>query len=289
MARARRDKRKKAVRTAAARRQEEPGQKKESGEKEAEPARPGRGRGMLTRLAGILSAVLVTAGGVVLTDWFNARGSDTIGLAGDDRPVTVGHVAVDVTNLDLALGKAVSDPADRALLLGTPSREHDALLARYRLAPIGGTRVVVVLVGSRGSARIVDMRPRVLARLPVSRGARLNIPRGGPVETVELGADLDRPVPRFAPKGKPDASYFAEHQVDLKRDERVTFSMTFRGEKACYEFDFVLTVQVSDHTEEVVIKAPDGGPFRLTGASDTYDSSYEHGELSRRGHRGSGV
>ncbi|MFF4625558.1 trypsin-like peptidase domain-containing protein [Nonomuraea jabiensis] len=239
---------------------------------------------MLAWLAGIVSAVLIAAIGVVFTGWFNARGADTIDRLSGTGPLTIGYVAIDHAGRDTALRKAVTDP-DRAVLLGTPGNALAALLARYQEAPIGSVDVVVVLVGRVSSVRIVNMRPRILKRLPVSRGALLTIPREGEVPTVEISADLDRPDPRFTPKNKPDTSYFRETQIDLKRDERVTFSMTFRGKKAFYEFELVLTVLTGNHTEDLVVRAPDGGPFRLTGESSAhdkspaYDSTYEKSPL----------
>ncbi|MEV4078626.1 hypothetical protein ACGFJC_35820 [Nonomuraea fuscirosea] len=56
----------------------------------------------------------------------------------------------------------------------------------------------------------------------------------------------------------------------------MTFSMTFRAEKAFYEFELVLTVAAGNHDERIGIRAPGGGPFRLTGPSDDgYDAYYE--------------
>ncbi|MEV5498638.1 trypsin-like peptidase domain-containing protein [Nonomuraea fuscirosea] len=241
---------------------------------------PAAWKGMLAWLTGIVSVVLIAVIGVVFTGWFNARGADTIDRPSGTGPLAIEHVSINDADRDRALRKAVTDPDDRAVLLGTSSTAQDALLERYQEAPIGSVEVTVVLVGRVSSMRIVNMRPQILKRWSVSRGACLPRPRQGEVPTVEIAADLDRPSPRFTPKDKPDTSYFRETQIDLKRDERVTFSMTFHAEKAFYEFELVLTVAAGNHDERIVVRAPGGGPFRLTGQSNKgYDAYYTESPL----------
>jgi hypothetical protein len=238
---------------------------------------PAAWKGMRAWLAGTVSVVLIAAIGVVFTGWFNARGVDMIDRLSGTGPLAIEHVSINDGERDKALRKAVTAPDDRAVLLGTSPAALAALLARYQEAPIGSMEVTVVLVGKVSSMRIVTMRPKILKRLPVSRGACLSPPREGEVPTVEIGADLDRPDPQFTPKDKPDTLYFDETQIDLKRDERVTFNMTFRAEKYFYEFELELTVSGN---EPIVIRAPGGGPFRLTGPSDDgYDAYYRDSPL----------
>lgn len=56
--------------------------------------------------------------------------------------------------------------------------------------------------------------------------------------------------------------------------------MTFRAEKAFYEFELVLTVAAGNHDERIVVRAPGGGPFRLTGQSNKgYDAYYTESPL----------
>ncbi|SEU34698.1 hypothetical protein SAMN05421811_112101 [Nonomuraea wenchangensis] len=84
-----------------------------------------------------------------------------------------------------------------------------------------------------------------------------------------MAANLDRPAPRFTAGG--DIPYFRKKQIDLKRDEPVTLSLSFTGRKAYYEFDLRAIVLAYGRTEEIVIR-PDGGPFRLTGEAARYRS-----------------
>ncbi|GAA0939312.1 hypothetical protein [Nonomuraea longicatena] len=227
-------------------------------------------------LAGIGSAVLIAAIGVVFTTWYTAGGIDAVDSIGGAPPLTIGHVAVDLEERPLVLREPVSDPRDRATLLSraTGDAEMAAVLARHRVATIGATNVTVVLTGNRSSLRIIDVRPRVLVRAPPADGALLRQGTAGEAGTVELVADLDRRPVRFAAKKEPRTAYFTKQQIDLKRDERVTLSLSIVGESAYYEFDLVATVLAEDRSEEVVINGPGGVPFRLTGPADSYRSTY---------------
>ncbi|MBN6058356.1 hypothetical protein JYK22_40930, partial [Nonomuraea sp. RK-328] len=192
---------------------------------------------MRTWLAGIVSAVIVAAVGVVFTAWFNARGSDTVESISGEPPIKVGHVAVDYAAQDTTLREAVTDPADRAVLLSSASgSRRDTVMARHDRAPLETADLTVVLVGNRSSLRIVDIQPRVLGRKPVSDGALFIYTPPGEAATIELAAYLDKPAPRFTSPEDPNISYFRKKQIDLKRDERVTLSMTVgRGPGQCHE------------------------------------------------------
>ncbi|UBU08519.1 hypothetical protein [Nonomuraea gerenzanensis] len=224
--------------------------------------------------------MIVAAVGVVFTTWFNARGADTVDRIGGEPPVEVGHVAVEYADRDTALRRPVTDPADRAALLGSASgTRRETMLTRHDWAPLETADVTVVLVGNRSSLRIVDIQPRVLAREPVWDGALLVHTPAGEAETIELAADLDRPAPRFTTAKNPDVPYFRKKQIDLKRDERVTLSMTVVGRAASYTFDLAVTVLAGDRTEQVTVRGPGGVPFRVTGTSGTYRSYYTFSPL----------
>ncbi|WP_156056391.1 hypothetical protein [Streptosporangium roseum] len=235
----------------------------------------GEWKAMRTWLAGIVGAVIVAAVGVVFTAWFNARGSDTFDSISGEPPIKVGHVSVDYAAQDTTLREAVTDPADRAALLGSASgSRRDTVMARHDRAPVETADLTLVLVGNRSSLRIVDIQPRVLDRKPVSDGALFIYSSGGEAATIELSADLDRPAPRFTAPEDPGTSYFRKKQIDLKRDERVTLSMTVTGTAAYYAFDLLITVLAGDRTEQMTIQGPDRTPFRVTGTSSTYHAYY---------------
>ncbi|WP_433431196.1 hypothetical protein [Nonomuraea sp. CA-141351] len=232
-------------------------------------------------MAGVVSAVLVAAIGVVFTAWFNSRGTDAIDQIRGAPPVTIGHVAVDTDERDIALREPVTDPEGRRILLGAHSadEERQALLTRHQAAAIDRMNITVVLVGNRKSLRIVDLKPRIVARRSVSDGAYLEAARGGETGTVELRADLDKAAPRFMTAKDPGVRYFSTKQIDLKRGERVTLSMTISGTAAYYEFDLLATVLAEERTEQLVINGPGGGPFRLTGGGESYRSFYTTSSL----------
>ncbi|MEO3805963.1 hypothetical protein [Nonomuraea sp. B1E8] len=242
----------------------------------ATPAEEAGGwKAMRTWLAGIVSAVIVAAVGVVFSTWYNTSGPDAVDGISGEPPITVGHVAVDHAAQDTALRKAVTDPADRAVLLGSASgSQRDAVMARHDRAPLETADLTVVLVGNRSSLRIVDIRPRVLDRKPVSDGALFVYSPAGEAATVELSADLDAPAPRFTSPEDPDISYFKKKQIDLKRDERVTLALTVTGTAAYYAFDLLITVLAGDRTEQVTVQGPDGTPFRVTGTAGSYRAYY---------------
>ncbi|MBB6551265.1 hypothetical protein [Nonomuraea rubra] len=174
----------------------------------------------------------------------------------------------------------MTDPQERAVLQADAAdAEREAVLARHRVAPIGGVNLTVVLVGNRSSVRIVDIEPRVLTREPVSRGALLVSAGAGEAATIQVSADLDDRAPRFRMAEDPNVTYFRSKQIDLKRDERVTLSMTIEGDKAFYEFDLLTTVLADARAEQVVVKGPGGRPFRITGPAKTYRSSYHESPL----------
>ncbi|MFD8533157.1 hypothetical protein ACFV0L_37685 [Streptosporangium canum] len=255
-----------------------PGKKCQDGEN-APPAEEnpegGGWKAARTWVAGIVGAVLVAAIGAVFTAWLGSRGTDVIDRVSGAPPVTIGHVAVDTDDRDIALREPVTDPEERRILLGahTTDDERQALLTRRRAAVIDWMNITVVLVGNRSSMRIVDLKPRIVARESVSDGAYLKAASGsGEVGTVELRADLDKAAPRFVTAKDPGVRYFSTKQIDLTRDERVTLSMTISGTEAYYEFDLLATVLAEERAEQLVINGPGGGPFRLTGGSGTYRS-----------------
>lgn len=268
MARGRRDKNARARTVSAPPRKQEP-----------EQAASGRWKGPLTWFAGIASGVIIAAVGVVFTTWFNGPGSGAIDAVSSGPPIEVGHVAVDDSELPTVLREPVTDPGERVLMRSGGSDQLDALLTRHRVASVGDMNVTVVLVGNRNSVRIVDMKPVVRSRGLVSDGAFLAPITAGEVDTVELSTDLDRPPLRFTTPEDRRTSYFSKKQIDLKRDERVTLSLSIRGKKQYYEFDLVATVLAGDRSEQVVIKGPDGSPFRLTGAAKSYRSYYQESAM----------
>lgn len=255
-----------------------PGKKCQDGEN-APPAEEkpegGGWKAARTWVAGIVGAVLVATIGAVFTAWLGSRGTDVIDRVSGAPPVTIGHVAVDTDDRDIALREPVTDPEERRILLGAHATddERQALLTRHRAAVIDWMNITVVLVGNRSSMRIVDLKPRIVARKSVSDGAYLKAASGsGEVGTVELRADLDKAAPRFVTAKDPGVRYFSTKQIDLTRDERVTLSMTISGTEAYYEFDLLATVLAEERAEQLVINGPGGGPFRLTGGGDTYRS-----------------
>ncbi|MFC4016041.1 hypothetical protein ACFOY2_53140 [Nonomuraea purpurea] len=239
---------------------------------------PGSGgwKAARTWVAGVASAVLIAAVGVVFTAWYTASGSDAIDRIGNQPPVTVGHVEVELDERPLVLREPVTDPRDRAILLGKAVSDADvaAMLARHHVATIGDMTATVVLTGNRSSVRIIDIEPRVLTRAAPSDGAYLVPGTAGETGTVELIADLDRRPVRFATKEDPRTAYFTKKQIDLKHDEVVTLSLSIVGAKAYYEFDLVATVLAGDRSEKIVINGPGGVPFRLTGRAGSYRTAY---------------
>ncbi|MBB3733855.1 hypothetical protein [Nonomuraea dietziae] len=223
--------------------------------------------------------MIIAVIGVVFTAWFNARGPDVFDKIGGEPPIKIGHVDIDYSERDIALREPVTDTRERAILLGegASDSQRDAVLARHHRAPLDHASVTVVLIGNRTNLRIVDIEPRVLARKPVSDGALAFLSTAGEADTVELAADLDAAAPRFTTTKDRNASYFRKKQIDLKRDERVTLSLTVVGKKAYYEFDFLVTALAEDRTEQIEIKGPDKGSFRLTGRADAYRSYYDYG------------
>ncbi len=238
------------------------------------PERSGRGRAAVSWVAGILSAVVIAAIGVVFTTWYGSRGVDAIDRISGSRPVNVVYVDIDESERKIALRERVSDSRERVIFLGRDGVQYQALRTRHHAALIGEMQVTVVLEGSRSTLRIVDIQPRVLTKGPVSKGALLVPTTAGEVGTIELSADLDRPTPRFTTPKNRRTPYFTSKQIDLKRDERVTLVMSIKGRKAYYEFDLVATVIAEGRTEKISIKGPDGTPFRLTGPAVDYDSVY---------------
>ncbi|WP_143082454.1 hypothetical protein [Nonomuraea wenchangensis] len=115
---------------------------------------------------------------------------------------------------------------------------------------------------SAGRGATAELRETAEASAPTQ-------PAWGEAGTVDMAANLDRPAPRFTAGG--DIPYFRKKQIDLKRDEPVTLSLSFTGRKAYYEFDLRAIVLAYGRTEEIVIR-PDGGPFRLTGEAARYRS-----------------
>ncbi|UBU08959.1 hypothetical protein [Nonomuraea gerenzanensis] len=234
------------------------------------------GRGLVMWVAGIVSAVLAAAAGVVFTGWFNTLGPGVFDEVVSKEPLTVAYVSISDEGPSIALRDPVTSPQDRAILLGrADAMEEAAFLERHRAAQVGRMVVVAVLSGNRARLRIADVRPRVLEREPVSDSALLNPASAGEEGTIEIAADLDRPVPLFVPLKGRKTPYFQTKQIDLVRDEQVTLAMTLTACEAYYEFEFVATVVSDGRAEEVVIRRPGGLPFRLTGPAREYGVSYD--------------
>ncbi|MBT2229141.1 hypothetical protein [Nonomuraea sp. NEAU-A123] len=241
-------------------------------------ARPGRA--VLAWVAGIVGAVIVAAVGAVFTGWFGSLGPGAFDEISREAPVTAAYVKTITDGPDLALREPVTAAQDRAILLGRPdAAQHEAFLERYRAAPVGETRVIVVLNGNRAGLRIADIRPRIVTREPVPDGALLSPAHAGEQGTIEVAADLDRPTPRFTSVKDRDTPYFETKQIDLVRDERVTFIMTLTACKAYYEFELVATVISNGRAEQVVIRSPGGLPFRLTGPARAYRTVYDESSM----------
>ncbi|WP_043626807.1 hypothetical protein [Nonomuraea candida] len=70
-----------------------------------DPPEPGPGawKAARTWVAGVASAVLVAAAGVVFTAWYTASGTDAVDQIGGKPPLTVGHVEVDLDERPLVL------------------------------------------------------------------------------------------------------------------------------------------------------------------------------------------
>lgn len=250
-------------------------QKRRAAPTRAKEAEEGRWTAVGRWSAGILSAVIIAAIGAVITAWVNARGPAAVDRLSGGPPIKVGYVAVDRSQHEIALGRPVTDPGERAVLRANASgARHDAVMARHQAAPIEEAAVTVVLTGNRSSLRIVDIEPRILDRGPVADGALLIYSSAGTTDTIELSADLDTPVPRFVTAADRKTPYFRKKQIDLKRDERVTLSLSVKGKAASYAFDLLVTVLAEDRTEQVSVEGPDGGPFRVTGLAGTYRSYY---------------
>jgi hypothetical protein len=225
---------------------------------------------------GFIAALVIMLIGVVFTAWYTARGPDMIDRLTGTPPITIGHVSTDLESQDIALREPVTDPAGRRALLGAhrPPDEWQALLTRHKAAAVGQITVTVVLTGNRSSLRIVEIKPRIKVREPLSDGAFLAVSTEGVTETVAVKANLDETSPRFVTADNPRVRYFSAKQIDLKEDERVTLEMTISAKKAYYEFDLVATVLADEHSEQVVITAPGGSPFQVTGEAETYRSLY---------------
>ncbi|WP_158578656.1 hypothetical protein [Spongiactinospora rosea] len=235
----------------------------------------GRWKAMRAWLAGLLGAVLVAAIGTAFTVWFEARGPDAVDRISGQRPLTVAHVAVDYATQHTTLRRPVTDPGERAVLLGAGSgSSREAIMRSHDWAPLGTADVTVVLAGNRSSLRIIDITPRVLTRKPVSDGALFVYSSEGVAQTIELSADLDEQAPRFTNAKNPDTSYFRKQQIDLKRDDPVTLAMSITGSAAYYEFDLQVTLLADGRTEKMTIGGPDGRPFRVSGIADRYRAYY---------------
>jgi len=256
----------------------EPTEKSAQSAESAGGTRPGRA--VLAWVAGIVGAVIVAAAGAVFTGWFGSLGPGAFDEISRTAPLTAPLVLIANDGPSLALREPVTVAQDRAVLLGRPdSAQHEAFLERYRAAQVGGMTVMVVLNGNHASLRIADLRPHILTRGPVSDGALLNPASAGEQGTIEVAADLDRPAPRFTSVKDRDTPYFETKQIDLVRDERVTFIMTLTACKAYYEFELVATVVSNGRAEQVVIRRPGGLPFRLTGPARAYRSAYDQSSI----------
>ncbi|MFD1538230.1 hypothetical protein [Nonomuraea guangzhouensis] len=278
MPRARRTKRDKSPASGKKSPELKPNEPSEPAGEGAGGARPGRA--VLAWVAGIVGAVIVAAAGAVFTGWFGSLGPGAFDEISREAPVTAAYVKITTDNVDLALREPVTAAQDRAILLGRPDEaQHEAFLERYRAAQVGATKVMVVLNGNRAGLRIADIRPRILTREPLPDGALLSPASAGEQGTIEVAADLDRAKPRFTSVKDRDTPYFETKQIDLVRDERVTFIMTLTACKAYYEFELVATVISNGRAEQVVVRRPGGLPFRLTGPARAYRTVYDESPM----------
>lgn len=247
---------------------------------EVEPSGETRGRPVLTWVAGIVSAVIITVVGAVFTAWFSSLGPATFDAVSDGLPVKIASVAVEGDPLDLALREPVTTQKDRAILLGQPDdAQREAFLERYRAAPVERMEVVVVLEGNRAGLRITDIRPDILHRGPVSDGALLSQATAGEVPAIEVVADLDKRDPRVTTAKNPRTAYFSAKQIDLVRGERTTIHFTVIAHKAYYEFRLVATVVSDGRAERVTITLPGGRPFRVSGKAKEYHTVYDESPM----------
>ncbi|MGW4644799.1 hypothetical protein ACWEN6_40275 [Sphaerisporangium sp. NPDC004334] len=218
-------------------------------------------RSPLTWSAGVLGAVA----GALLIAWLPGGGHDLVDRVTESDPLRLPYVEEDQAG-DIALERPVEDPEDRATLLTEPEK-LPALVREYGGGPVGRLDVVLVAEGGRGLVRVVDIRPRVARTLPVLTGSYLRPDSSGEPEVIHVVSDLDAAERRPRVPGKAGTLYFTGKQIELKRGEQETLRLSFTARDAAYEFDLLATVVADGRTYQQVIRRPDGGMFRVTGAA----------------------
>jgi hypothetical protein len=231
------------------------------------PRRPWFLRGAGAWVAGIVSGVLVVAGGA----WFLDFGRS---VADNSGPALAAVADVDpLSTHSYALADPVTSAADKVTLLsGTGSAAQvTRLIARHGGVPVSRMDVTLILEGRRSSLRIVNIQPQIrhepAGRPP--RAAFIQLPQAGSEPVIPVTTELGQPGSVLETKSGP---YFDSEQIDLVRGERESFRISFLATTGYYEFTLLVTYVDGGHQYEQTIPGPIDGTFRLAGlAADYHD------------------
>jgi hypothetical protein len=236
---------------------------------EIRPRRAGFFHGAGVWAAGIVSGILIIAGGT----WFLAFGRSVA----DNSGAALAAI-VDVAPLSArcsALTDPITSATDRVTFLsGTASvAQVMALIARHGGVNVGRMDVTLILEGRRSSLRIVDIQPQVLPSKNAPTAALLQYESAGSVPVIPVTANLNQPFPVLETKSGP---YFNTEEIDLVRGERETFRISFRATTGYYEFNLLVTYTTGGKQYEQTIPGPTDGVFRLAGAAA---NSHDYGTV----------
>ncbi|WP_158853552.1 hypothetical protein [Saccharothrix deserti] len=194
------------------------------------------------------------------------------------EPISLVGEAKAAGGLEFALPEPLTSGAEYDALLRTNDPAYHPLTSD-RFVPVGTVAVSFQIKGNRRTpVQITDVTPEITSKDPALAGTLVVYPPpGGEKPAIRLVANLDDPQLIVRDPAEISTAWFAQHHVELAKDENQQFAVTFSGRLAAYSFRIVVEYSTGDGARgRLVIAGKDGLPFRLTGkpADGRYGAVY---------------
>jgi hypothetical protein len=146
-----------------------------------------------------------------------------------------------------------------------------------------GTYELTITGSDPDGVTITNMTIDILQKKPSLQGSAIVVSGQGDALIQDATFNLDTdPTVGFAPGELPgqvsDTPYFANHTVNLAKNEPITFDVNLQAVKYDYLFDVVFTMDVQGKLEKYTVAGPGGQPFQINGEDKSYDAVFESDE-----------
>lgn len=238
---------------------------------------------------GAVTAAILAAVGTNLGNWLSSSisSSDQVGTSPSARTVPSSNAlpfAIDVLE-DYGDCNAFALPirllsGQQYAQLTTTNEFTDDQWSHFLLplkgAPVGSVSIALTFSGLPDTtARITDVQIKPIGR-PADAYSGSYIPlihQGGGDNPYNFTVDLSKPNPKL--EGMAGQQDFPGWQINVNQDLDSTVYVHFTAGTQAYAWDFVIDYDANGINKSTLVTQPGGGPFNLTGPSNTYDEVFQ--------------